>query len=426
MHTGIFAKTDNIKDITIIGSGIAGVSIAYYFAKKAKELDISIKIRVIEQAEKNQVPNPVGSSFGTARITRVATAEGEQYIPYAKRSQEIVKDLENLTGEELYIRSGGLIVGPNHEKAWPKISYCYAQKNQVPSEIKTKSHLSVYGALNLEETEVAYFEETMGMLLPQKCHEVLIKLAEQEGVEFIFSESYSGFDEKKFYQHPLIVHTNKNSYPTDRLILAMGPWIQQELSKSLKQDVSEQLSVHQSTMYTFKITKEALKNYEPKNCPVIIWQTGEAEAFVFFPDVDNSGTVQFAIFPITDLSPSSLTPEIIQNKIPLMPPDKFYEEYVKPHFIGISSECVSVKNYPYTMNRREAFIYDRLPGHPKVCIVDPGSGHGYKHVFAFGEQIAEHLLLNESKLKIEETFGSFFVKLEETLRENSAKNKILK
>lgn len=48
----------------------------------------------------------------------------------------------------------------------------------------------------------------------------------------------------------------------------------------------------------------------------------------------------------------------------------------------------------------------------QMLIVDVGSGHGYKHAFAFGEQVAQHTLTNKSEFEVEKIFGSFFEDIE--------------
>lgn len=407
------------KSITIIGCGIAGASLAYQLSKEASETKQPIKIRVIEKGSRENTPNPQGSSYGNARITRIATAEGKQYIPYAKRSQEIIGKIEEETKQTLYVRSGGLIIGPQEEGNWPLISAKYAKENDVPCEIKTPDELQQYEALKIKNNELAYYEPSMGMLIPEKCHRTLIELAEKEGVEFIFEECYQGFEEKSIHdKSSLLVHTDKKIYQSDQVVLSMGPWLQKELSEQFGSDVSEQFSVHMCSMYTFRVTEEFSKIYSPKNCPVLIWQKGETEAFVFFPDVNGQGQVQFALFPISDLKPSTLSPDTIQEKQPMMSPEEVYSQYIAPNFNGISSECVSVANYPFTMNKNERFIYDSLPDHPDVKIMDVGSAHGYKHAIAFSEQVAQNLLYGKSKLGVENTFGSFATPLKQTLAEH--------
>ncbi|MFC7780834.1 FAD-dependent oxidoreductase [Legionella taurinensis] len=406
----------NEKSITIIGCGIAGASLAYQLSKQASEKGQFIKIRVIEKGLRENTPNPHGSSHGNARITRIATAEGKEYIPYAKRSQEIIASIEKETKQSLHIRSGGLIIGPQDDGSWPLTSAQYARENGIPCEIKNPDELTRYDALKIGSKELAYFEPSMGMLIPEKCHRILIELAENAGVEFIFDECYQGFEEKIIGgKSTVLVHTDKRTYASDEVVLSMGPWLQKELSEHFGADVSEQLSVHMCSMYTFKITDEFREKYSPKNCPVLIWQKGQTEAFVFFPDVNGEGRVQFALFPISDLKPNALSPDSLNEKQAMMPPEEVFNQYIAPNFNGISSDCVSVINYPFTMNKKERFIYDSLPDHPQVKIMDVGSAHGYKHAIAFGEQVAQNLLLGKSTLGVENTFGSFFNSLKQSL-----------
>lgn len=61
-------------------------------------------------------PHNKGSHHGETRIIRHAYGEGEKYVPLALKSQELWYDLEKLTGKQLFLQTGVLIMGDEKRK----------------------------------------------------------------------------------------------------------------------------------------------------------------------------------------------------------------------------------------------------------------------------------------------------------------------
>ena len=84
---------DNHYDVIIVGLGIMGASTLYQVAKQqAKVLGI----------DRYSPPHTFGSSHGETRITRQAIGEGEMYMPFIRRSNEIWQELEIATSRNAY------------------------------------------------------------------------------------------------------------------------------------------------------------------------------------------------------------------------------------------------------------------------------------------------------------------------------------
>ena len=88
--------------LIVVGLGAMGSAALYQACKRGvKALGI----------DRFTPPHTMGSSHGDTRITRNAIGEGEVYMPFVKRSNEIWRDLEAATGSALFHQSGGLIIG---------------------------------------------------------------------------------------------------------------------------------------------------------------------------------------------------------------------------------------------------------------------------------------------------------------------------
>src|SRR3954470_17831303 len=88
-------------DIVVVGLGAMGSAVALQAARLgARVLGI----------DRSAPPHTHGSTHGDTRITRLALGEGAMYVPLAVRSQELWRELEAATGEELLRVTGGVFL----------------------------------------------------------------------------------------------------------------------------------------------------------------------------------------------------------------------------------------------------------------------------------------------------------------------------
>jgi sarcosine oxidase len=88
-------------DVIVIGLGAMGSAAAYQAAKSGA--------RVIG-IDRFSPPHDRGSTHGESRVTREAIGEGGMYVPFARRSLAIWREIEAETGESLYLACGGLFI----------------------------------------------------------------------------------------------------------------------------------------------------------------------------------------------------------------------------------------------------------------------------------------------------------------------------
>ena len=95
-------------DLIVVGLGAMG-SAALYQASKRGLRTLGI--------DRFDPPHNMGSSHGETRITRQSIGEGEMYMPFIRRSDEIWRELESISGRKLFLQSGGLIIAPETDAA---------------------------------------------------------------------------------------------------------------------------------------------------------------------------------------------------------------------------------------------------------------------------------------------------------------------
>ena len=91
-------------DVVVIGLGAVGSATLHRLALQG--------LRAVG-IDRFHPPHDLGSSHGESRITRLAVGEGSAYLPLVRRSHEIWRELEAVSGESLFLQTGGIIMGPN-------------------------------------------------------------------------------------------------------------------------------------------------------------------------------------------------------------------------------------------------------------------------------------------------------------------------
>ncbi len=90
-------------DAIVLGLGGMGSAAAAHLAARGK------RVLGLEQFTP---AHDRGSSHGQSRIIRQAYYEDPAYVPLLLRSYELWADLEKRSAQQLYLRTGGLMVGP--------------------------------------------------------------------------------------------------------------------------------------------------------------------------------------------------------------------------------------------------------------------------------------------------------------------------
>ncbi|MEZ4679107.1 MAG: FAD-dependent oxidoreductase [Caldilineaceae bacterium] len=163
-------------DVIVIGLGAMGSATLYHLAKRG------VRVLGIDQYHP---PHTFGSTHGESRITRLATGEGPAYVPFAKRSHEIWRELEAESGETLLSLSGGLILCPKGGGAQFHGQTDFVEHTAAIARASTIDH-TVYDAsavrerwpqLRIQDHEHAYFEPSGGIVSVEKAVATQIALA---------------------------------------------------------------------------------------------------------------------------------------------------------------------------------------------------------------------------------------------------------
>ena len=379
--------TDEQYDVIVVGLGIMGAGALYQASKRgARVLGI----------DRFSPPHTYGSSHGDTRITRQAIGEGEMYMPFIRRSNDIWRDLEIITGRKLYVETGGLVIAPqeggaqfhargNFVTRTADIAATYNIDHEVLTAAETMRR---HPLLKLRPQDAAYYEPEAGILRPELCVQTQLEQAVKHGAIIHVNEIVMSYEATTDFVR---VTTNKGEYQAERIVLAAGSWLLDLLAPEHRFG----LEVYRQVIYWFEV--DDLAAFTERNFPFLIW-IGDtmADYFSAFP-VMRDGiqgvkvlTEQYSQTTTAHAVDRAVKPEEIAHLLSL----------TLARLNGVREKLIDAGVCLYTVTPDEHFILDFHPESARVVVASPCSGHGFKHAAAVGETLAELALNGRSILDI--------------------------
>jgi sarcosine oxidase len=358
-------------DIVVVGLGAMGAATLDRLARR--------RARVIG-IDRFDPPHTEGSTHGETRITRLAVAEGPEYVPLVRRSHAIWRELEAETGETLLIQNGGLVIAagdgaPSHGKpAFLGATIAIARTHGVAHEVLSAAEIRHrWPQFRVRDHERAYFEPEAGILFPERAVATQLRRARQHGATMRPNEQVLSVTA---HTNGVTITTDKDRIEAGQVVLTAGPWL-----PDLVPRLAPHARVQRQTQLWFAPEKPEL--YTPATCPIFIWQHGPAEqdylyGFPALPDGSGvkSGTERYG--PAT-------TPDTVDRTVPETEWRDIHARHIAPHLHGLGASLTKSSTCLYTCTPDAHFIVDRAEN---VITASPCSGHGFKHSAAVGEHLA--------------------------------------
>lgn len=369
----------NTFDIAVIGLGALGSSTLWQLSKSGK------RILGIDQFFP---PHTMGSSHGETRITRLAVGEGMDFVPIVKRSHEIWKEIEGLTGQNIMTTTGGLLLDSGG-KSWSKHgsegffkrTVQFAKEGDIPHEVFDSRELKKrHSEFNLEESGLAYYEPSAGFLRPELGIATQIKLAEENHATVKTHTKVLGISPLE--GGGVKVLTNQGQFEAGRAIISAGPWIKDFLSETEK----PLLKICRQILHWIPKHSEG---FELGKTPVYMWGFGEGpEDFIYgFPSLDGASVKMASESFLERAHPDTLSREVSPQEELI-----FLQEKIADRFNHVEKKIIQSKVCIYTVTQDSYFVVDELPDFPEVLVASACSGHGFKHSAALGEAISAKIL----------------------------------
>jgi sarcosine oxidase len=371
----------------VVGLGAMGSASVYQLARRG--------VRVIG-LDRWAPPHDRGSTHGESRITRQAVAEGDEYVPFVRRSHEIWRELEAETDQSLLAQTGGLFLGRetgttarHHGQAdFVRRTIAVAERHGIAHEVLNAAEIRTrFPQFRLVGDEVGYYEPGAGALRPERCVAAHLARARAHGAtvrtgETVLRIGTTGLDVE--------VTTDVATYTAGAAIVTTGAW----LPGLLGAPFDKLLTIHRQVLYWFEPNN--LAPFGPARFPVFIWIHGDGDGDYFyglplFSDAIKLATEQY----VETVHPDRVRRDVSPAEIATM-----YAAHVRDRMVGVSGRCARTEVCLYTTTPDSRFIVDRHPESERVIVASPCSGHGFKHSAALGEALAELATSGQSQLDV--------------------------
>lgn len=344
--------------IAVIGIGGSGSAALRFLARAGHEA---------VGFEQFGIGHDRGSSHGHSRIIR-RTYPDAFHTRMMARSYELWKELLDESGEDLFVRCGGLTFGP--EGDWGVESTRLAlEENGVAYEILSRDETAArFPALDIGHGARALFQADSGFLRATECVLAQARLAKAAGALLHEHAEVRHLQEQ---EDGVLVSTEGTTELFDAVVVTAGPWMGKLLAP-LRLPLRTEL---RQVIYA-GIARNA-ENFLPATLPVWI---GESEEYYGFPSDGRLPGMKFAHHH----AGMGFDPDRADR--PLM--DGLLEKamrHIVQRFPDLSGEILSAQSCIYTLTPDERFILDFAPGSQRIVVCSGCSGHGFKFTILLGE-----------------------------------------
>src|SRR5208282_3108594 len=146
----------------------------------------------------------------------------------------------------------------------------------------------------------------------------------------------------------ITIHTNHDTYQTERLVLSVGPWLPQVVP-----ELTTIFKVYRQVLYWFDISK-SFSNFAIGKFPIFDWQIKDSMSGIYgFPAVDGQfGGLKIASEHYTDV----VTPDSVERQVSAEETVSMFESKVAPFIPQVGGTCVKSVVCLYTVTSDSAFV----------------------------------------------------------------------
>jgi sarcosine oxidase len=357
-------------DTVVVGLGAMGSAALYHLASRG------VKVLGVDRYA---TPHIHGSTHGRTRIIREAYYEHPCYVPIVQRAYELWAALEREIGEQLFVQTGGLMIGPPEGELFAGALRSAKEHGLAHTILEPAQVHARYPGFRVPRGSMALHEPRAGLLLPEKCVEAHLALAQRAGATI-----RTGIEVTRFTADDGVrIETNAGELRARTLILAAGPWL-----PALVPDLELPLEVERQLFHWFEPASHP-EWYDAAHSPISLIEYASGRFFATFPDVGHGVKAgihhEGAVIDI-DAPRASASPAEGAEMQALL------ARYLPEAAGRILDRATCV----YTNTPDHDFLLDRHPAHPGVIIASPCSGHGFKFASAIGEILADLVSTGET------------------------------
>jgi sarcosine oxidase len=314
-----------------------------------------------------------GSSHGETRIFRTAYLEGPGYVPLAQRAIELWGELERVTGVDLMVANGGLMLGARESDVITG-TLASIEAHRLPHRLLDAKQLQAqYPAHRASGDDVAIFEHQAGFLRPELAVATAARRAEDLCAAVVRATIVHRIESR-----PGGVRIVADDVTCDarHVIVSAGAWLQ-----SVLPDLPLPVRVTRQIASWWPVERPEL--FTPERFPIFIRDIGGSitadSSFYGFPSQDGA-TIKVAVHR----EGTTASPDTIDRAVS---PDDLapVRDYISRYLNGVRLDPVRSSVCMYTNTPDHDFLIGSPPGMPAVTVLGGFSGHGFKFASVIGD-----------------------------------------
>jgi sarcosine oxidase len=368
-------------DVLVVGLGSMGSMALWRLAGRG------VKVAGFDRF---RPPHVMGSHHGGSRIIRTAYYEGAGYVPLARRSFDLWRQLARESDRELLFMTGGLHMGPPDSPEF-KGALLSAREHGVEHEVLDAAAVRRrFPQHALRDEELGLLEEEAGYLLPETAIAAALERAAALGAETHFD---TPVDAVEPVAGGVLVRAGGRTWRARHAVVAAGAWN----SKLHLPGLGVELKVFRQTQAWFRAGRPAI--HHPSLAPVFIRHVGPmvpgTELAYGFPSIDGH-TVKVGVFefeePVVDPDTVDRTPTAADTAA--------VSAFVRAGMPDLDPEperaAVCLQEY----SPDHHFVVEPLRDAPAITVLVGFSGHGFKFASALGEAAADFATQGGTELAV--------------------------
>ncbi|HSJ76199.1 MAG TPA: N-methyl-L-tryptophan oxidase [Gemmatimonadales bacterium] len=351
-------------DVIVVGLGGMGSATLFHLARRG--------LRVLG-LERYDLLHEYGSSHGLTRIIRLAYWEHPGYVALLRRSYQLWRELERLSGERLLYITGSIDGGPANGPVFSG-ALRSSEEHGLPFEVMDGAELNRrFPGYRLPPEIQCLYQPEGGVLLPERCNLAHVNAALAAGAQVRYREPVVewGVNDRRCW-----VRTSRERYEAGRLVIAAGPWA----SKLVPELANLAVPERQVLAWLQPLRPE---RFTPDVFPVFYIELEEGRYYGF-----PSFLVPGFKFGRYHHRGEQVDPDRM-NREPDPEDERLLRAFAERYFPDAAGPTLMLKTCLFTNSPDEHFILDRHPNHPEVMLAAGFSGHGYKFCSVVGEIMAD-------------------------------------
>ncbi len=362
-------------DVIILGAGAMGSAAAYHLSKADQ------RVLLLEQFD---LTHERGSSNDHTRIIRYSYSKPE-YIRLMQTAYPMWFALEDISGEKLYTKTGGIDFGKSDEPRFRDTLHSLQAMN-IPHDVLSPSEAQQrFPLFRFDDDMQVVYQADYGILAASKCNETHRRLAEQHGATILANTPVISI---KPLPDGVEIKTPDAIHSAARVVITAGAW-----TNDLLEQVGITLPLTPLRVQLAYFEPENLADYAAPDFPVFISHLPE-HAMYGIPSYAGSG-LKVAFHggePAKHVSEINYAPDDARIEA--------IRRFSRRHLPGADAPLKFTRICLYTMTPDEDFIMDIHPEYPQIVFASPCSGHGFKFSTLFGSILTDLALTGSTAYDI--------------------------